>query len=666
MFFLKKQHKFSNCLLFFFLSFYVHVEAQPLSGEEQAYKKQFEKVFNSDYSDTLKYQFILDNLNNLNSRVSNLPIQYAKKGIVLAQQKKANKWSGLINLELGWMYQGLNQIEQAENAYKNGIATFEKANLQIEKAKAHGKLSLLYGQTGQAEEALEQAKISAQIAESIGDEISLAYAYYAMVYSFINSGKDRQALEYIDKSIELYQKNGEHYRVAVVMQNKVTSYLHLKENQKALTAANELIETIKHYKNQNNEATDNYYLAQALFSRAKVFMQLGQYSKALSDNDSLQLLVGNNGTALVDAVYIFQKAKILHYTKQYKTSKNLCLTLLKHPTVEEERFLGYTYDLLSKNYVALNQFKGAYKYHLEAENFENREIAKKAKSNRERLAAKNEAERHAATIQVQKQTMRTQQIIQWSTIGFAGVLGLLLLQTIRNEKTRKENNEALRLSNNQLGETNELLAEKNKENELLLKEIHHRVKNNLEIVSSLLELQADRITDETTQGILKDSQNRVQSMGIIHQKLYLAGNLNSVEMLDYFKNLSESILETFNAWDKMDIEIDMKKTDLDVEVAIPIGLIVNELVTNAWKYAFPDTIFKHQKGKIKIQLNEIGQELLQLVVSDNGVGKYPAAPIQGTGFGSQLIRLLTQQLNGKMTEQVENGTTFLFDFKLNV
>ena len=647
------------------LSFCIQANAQSVSGEEQAYKNQFEKVFASDRADSLKFQFILDNLNNLNARGSEYPIIYAKKGIALAQQKKATKWNGLLQVELGWIYQGINKINEAEIAYLAAIDIFEKLNLKVEKAKAHGKLSLLYGQTNRQDKALFEAKTSAQIAESIGDEKGIAYAYYAMVYSFNNSGKDRQALEYIDKSIDLYQKNGEIYRMAVVMQNKVTTYMHLGEQGKALAAANELIQTIKNNTGQKNEATDTYYIGQALFSRAKVYMQLGEFENALADNDSLQVLLSNNGTALVDAVYIFQKAKILHYTKQFKDSKDICLKLLKHPTVEEERFLGYTYDLLSKNYVELNQFKSAYKYHLEAENFENREIAQKAKFNRERLEEKYEAEKNAATIEVQRQTMRTQHIIQWSIIGFAGVLGLLLLQTFRNAKTRKENNAALRLSNNQLGESNALLAEKNKENELLLKEIHHRVKNNLEIVSSLLELQADRVTDKASQNILKDSQNRVQSMGIIHQKLYLAGNLNSVEMLDYFKNLSESILETFNAWDKMDIEIDMKKTILDVEVAIPIGLIVNELVTNSWKYAFPNTIFKNEKGKIKIKLTEIDTQSLQLIVSDNGIGKHPAAPIQGTGFGSQLIRLLTQQLNGQMSEVIDNGTTFIFDFKLN-
>jgi len=651
-------------LLIFALFVYTTVNAQSLSGEEQAYQNQFEKILDSDRPNAIKFQYLLDNLNNLNSRVSKLPIAYAKKGIALAQQKKAPKWSGLLSVELGWMYQGINKTKLAETAYKNAIDIFKKANLLSEKAKAHGKLSLLYGQILRSDQALEQAKASADISESIGDEKGLAYAYYAMVYNFINSGKDQQALEYIDKSIQLYQKHGEKYRMAVVMQNKVTCHVHLGNYDKALAAANELIQTINKQDGVKNEATDTYYLGQALFSRAKVYMQLGQYDKALLDNDSLQVLLGNNGTALVDAVYIFQKAKILHYTKRYKESKDLCLSLLKHSTVEAERFLGYTYELLSKNYVELNQYKAAYKYHLEFEKYEETEIVNASKLRMEEIIAKTELEKNTAIIKAQKQALLQQRRTQWLAIGLAFILSLLFLQTYRNAKARKQNNEALRSSNSQLGESNALLAEKNKENELLLKEIHHRVKNNLEIVSSLLELQADRLTDATTQGILKDSQNRVQSMGIIHQKLYLAGNLNSVEMLDYFKNLSESILETFNAWDKIEIVLDMDKTELDVEVAIPIGLIVNELVTNAWKYAFPSAIFKNKKGEITIGLTQLDAQHLQLTVSDNGIGKKTDSPIQGTGFGSQLVSLLTLQLNGKMTEKQADGTVFIFDFNI--
>ena len=153
-------------------------------------------------------------------------------------------------------------------------------------------------------------------------------------------------------------------------------------------------------------------------------------------------------------------------------------------------------------------------------------------------------------------------------------------------------------------------------------------------------------------------------MGIVHRKLYQGGNLHQVEMQDYFKNLSESLLETFDAWEQIDIQINMDMLDLDIEKAIPLGLIVNELLTNAWKYAFPKDRIGNKKGVIQLSLNQINEQLLRLVVADNGVGKNPTAPIQGTGFGSQLIGLLTQQLNGTMKEENEKGTRFIFDFKL--
>ncbi len=657
----KKYYLFLIGYLFFC---YHPAKAQTLSPEETAYQNQFEKVFSSNRADTSKLQFLLDNLNNLNARGSDLPVIYTKRGIALAEKIRNDQWAGILLQELGWIYQGLNQIAAAETRYQQAITIFEAANLYALKAKAIGKLSLLYGQTNRSDQALQQARKAIKISQNLGDELGLAYAYYAIVYNFINAGKDKEALPYIEKSIHLYQKNGEKYRMAVVMQNKVDCYLHLGEPDKALAAANELIELFGNTTDTTTNATDNYYLGQAFYSRAKVYMQLQQYEKALLDNEALQGLLSNDGTLLVDAVYIFQKAKILYYTQDYQASKEVCLRLLKHPTVKAERFLGYTYEYLSKNYAALKQFTGAYKYHLEMEKYEEKEIFQASKLKMEELQAKYETEKNAATILAQQQAITQQRITQWFAIGFAGILSLLLFQTYKNAVSRKRINAALRKSNNQLGESNALLGEKNKENELLLQEIHHRVKNNLEIVGSLLELQAERVTDELTQSILKDSQNRVQSMGIIHQKLYQEGDLNSVDMQDYFKNLSESILETFNAWDKMAIHIDMEKLNLDVEIAIPIGLIVNELVTNAWKYAFPQSVFKNKKGSINISLSKPTDQQLQLIVADNGIGKNPTAPIKGTGFGSQLIHLLTLQLNGKMIEKKEQGTTFIFDFQV--
>ncbi len=204
------------------------------------------------------------------------------------------------------------------------------------------------------------------------------------------------------------------------------------------------------------------------------------------------------------------------------------------------------------------------------------------------------------------------------------------------------------------------LDKRNAENELLLKEIHHRVKNNLEIVSGLLALQAAQIDHPSAQAVMQASQNRVLSMGIIHQKLYQKGNLAGIEMKDYFHHLSESVLDTFNAADRISITIPMQSLDLDVDTAVPIGLITNELLSNAIKYAFPE----NQPGGIQISLSETGIDNgLIFRLSDNGIGKQNNSSTKGTGFGTELVNLLVQQLEGKLTADSTNGTTISIHFK---
>ena len=154
-----------------------------------------------------------------------------------------------------------------------------------------------------------------------------------------------------------------------------------------------------------------------------------------------------------------------------------------------------------------------------------------------------------------------------------------------------------------------------------------------------------------------EGQNRVQSIGIVHQKLYQSENLGAIEMKDYFINLSESILDSFGACKRVEVECAMNTLNVDVDTAVPLGLIVNELLTNTIKYAFPDG----RSGKIRIKLERTTNGNLQMRVSDNGVGKSGA--IKGTGFGGQLISLLTQQLGGTMKEENNNGTDIFFEFK---
>jgi two-component system, sensor histidine kinase PdtaS len=254
----------------------------------------------------------------------------------------------------------------------------------------------------------------------------------------------------------------------------------------------------------------------------------------------------------------------------------------------------------------------------------------------------------------------------------AFLLGTLLTGLLyRNYRLKQKTNlqlahlnTALEDVNKDLATKNTLLDKRNAENELLLREIHHRVKNNLEVVSSLLQLQTAQIDDPSIQSAMLASQNRVQSMGIIHQKLYQGEHLASIEMHDYFINLSESILDSFSADGRIKIECNMPKLVLDVDTAISIGLITNELITNALKYAFTDK----DKGEINISLTEDkndpnNQGNLLLKISDDGIGKPVDGKAHGTGFGTQLINLLTTQLDGKLIYEVNNGTIISLAFK---
>jgi two-component sensor histidine kinase len=155
------------------------------------------------------------------------------------------------------------------------------------------------------------------------------------------------------------------------------------------------------------------------------------------------------------------------------------------------------------------------------------------------------------------------------------------------------------------------------------------------------------------------SQNRVQSMGILHQKLYQSENLAFIEMKNYFENLCENILDSYNETDRIKVDIGMKEVDLDIDTAVPLGLIVNELFTNSLKYAFP----VGTKGIIKLSLESLENGDFKLKVSDNGIGKTLNASPKGTGFGTQLVDLLTRQIDGKLVQEVHNRTMIYINFR---
>ena len=202
----------------------------------------------------------------------------------------------------------------------------------------------------------------------------------------------------------------------------------------------------------------------------------------------------------------------------------------------------------------------------------------------------------------------------------------------------------------------ESLAEK----EVLLKEVHHRVKNNMQVISSILNLQSAYVKDPGTLQILKESQNRIKSMAFIHESLYTNKDFSRINFSEYITNLVHNLFRTYDVFDDtIKLELNIDKIYLNLDLAIPCGLIMNELISNSLKYAFDI----HRGGIIKIMLT-LENEFVKLEVGDNGVGIPESIDIENTQtLGLQLISSLVEQLEGDIKLDRTNGTKFIIKFR---
>jgi len=210
-----------------------------------------------------------------------------------------------------------------------------------------------------------------------------------------------------------------------------------------------------------------------------------------------------------------------------------------------------------------------------------------------------------------------------------------------------------------LKRTQEMLERSLAEKELLLKEIHHRVKNNLMIISSLLSMQSRQIKDEDTLEIFRESENRARSMALIHERLYRSEDLKNVDISEYIRTLGVEIFNSYNLDPSMiRLSFDMQEFRADIETAIPIGLIFTELMTNAIKHAFPDG-----RGDIKVSLKR-SDGTVTLEVSDNGVGLPGDLDWESTpSLGLQIVRGLSDQIDARVDVISDEGTTFRISFE---
>jgi len=253
---------------------------------------------------------------------------------------------------------------------------------------------------------------------------------------------------------------------------------------------------------------------------------------------------------------------------------------------------------------------------------------------RESKIAKLNAQNEVAATRLSAQ----RKLLVVGSIGLLAVISLLFILYNLYQKSKAQNT---------------IISKRDEEKSILLKEIHHRVKNNLQVISSLLKLQAKHIDDDKAVTAIAEGRSRVQSMALLHKNLYQDDNLKGVNMVEYFESLIQGLFDAYNIEeDRIRLETDVDELLLDVDTVIPLGLITNELISNALKHAFTDG----NKGKIFVSLKLINDQLV-LRVKDDGVGKVPKkADGKNGSFGTMLINSLSLKLNAEVSEITDAGT----------
>jgi len=567
---------------------------------------------------------------------------YARQAVNLANTTENKNFQPKFNEMKGRIHANLLELDSASYHFSKALKEYQLIDNKKGQATTLFKIGWVYKKRGDLENAMQSDLKALKLMEFINDKPGIAGANTRISEDLCRQERFNEALEYAKTNIEFCLKND-------IQEELVYSYTNAGS---ATIAMGQPKESFMYFDKALSLARslgfDPISLSDFLNNRGNALKRLDRYKEALNNYEEALTLSkkANYRNAIVTVTANLGEINLL--TNNYPEALKYQLQTVELQEEDNDLTnLTENYGHISTIYEKLGNYPLALEYQKKARIMRDSTARIESDKTMSNLLTQYETEKKENTIVSQKTQLAQQKLVQWLSIGFACLLLCFIFFGYKSYMARIK--------------SNQLLAAKNQQNELLLKEIHHRVKNNLELVKSLISLQSAQLEDSATKDAMIASQNRVQSMGIIHQKLYQGDNLGSVEMKDYFLNLGEGILDTFNAEDKVKIEYAMDTLELDVDTAVPIGLIVNELITNSLKYAFPE----NTKGNISISLSKSNPEILTLKVVDNGVGKIESLTPKGTGFGSQLIKLLTQQLNGEMTEESENGTTVSFHFKLN-
>lgn len=508
------------------------------------------------------------------------------------------------------------------------------------------RLGIYYDMRGSLDSAVLLLNLAINILEREKDTVELSVAYNNLGIVHYERYDYDQAIQYYKKSMEQDRLAGDIRGVAGGMQNIGILYTYKDSLQlaEALYAEAEQI-----YRSLN----DSLNLPIVLSNQAKIYTLRGNFNRAMHTLKLAEAILPKEGTdesRITISISLSNALSELGQNDEALKYAHLALALSKK--IGSKQREQYSYDQLQTVYQAKGDYVNAYKY-LNAAGLL-RDTIYRMETNRSMSemqtkfdVAHKDEELRRVTLEKEAADQRSKAREQGRNFALA-LAAMALVVSIYAFSVWRSGKKINRL----LQEKNDLANENLEQKEMLIGEIHHRVKNNLQLVSNLLDFQSRATDDKQAAKSLEDSKNRVASMATLHQFLYTRGDYRNIDMHTYLSELAVRWQQSYSsAKSSVKIRVEANNVKLDIDTAIPIGLIANELVTNAYKYAFNET----QAGEIFIQLSQTSANLLTLKIRDNGQGT-PQSPDTSLSFGTQIVTSLCRQLRADWQIENDGGT----------
>lgn len=539
----------------------------------------------------------------------------------------------------------ISKINSDSSLYlaKEALSLSEKLNFNRGIATSKKNIAISYYVNGKTDEAIKQFIDAIKLFEEQKDINELAHCYSQMGICFYMQYQYENALKYYDKSISLYLKTKNQKDLAGVYINQGITYTYIDRMKEA--EAN-YKKALKIYQNIGYETG----FAPAYNSLAKIYFAKKDYKTAI-DN---YLLASNYSLKSGNKYHLISNynslATCYKEIKQYQIAKDYSQKSIdiseEVGSIEREYFCHETMaEILS----AMGDYKGAYASMLSYNSLKDTLFNQDKNDAIAEMQAKFDVEKNqqkVKEIELQKKIddeANTKQRLLLIVLIIVILISLVFTMILFRNKQKV---------NSLLEQKNAAIQANLEQKEVMMSEVHHRVKNNLQMVSSILDLQARELSDPNSKRVIEDSLNRISAISLIHQRLYQTENIRGIKIDSYLRELCNDLIQNFssNNTTKITPNYNIENLVLDLETAIPIGLISAELVTNACKYAFNNI----SNPQITISL-KIDEQKMILKVSDNGTGKLNQQT-SGTSFGTKLIKSLSRKLKAEIFENSSNGT----------